>query len=92
MKRQRTHSWGLKSIPWTAFAGIGILVVLGNLDWAMAQSRDCFCTSGGIFPLLLLAACQTMQAFIFHQNGLLGWLLQNLLSFGPLLSFLVATI
>ena len=92
MERQLTHSSGLKSSPWTALAGIAILVVLVNLDWAVAQSRDCLCAYGGIFHLLFLAACQTVQAFILHQNGLWGWLLQTLLSFGPLLSLVVAAI
>lgn len=92
MERQLTHSSGLRSIPWIALAGIGILVVLVNLDWAVAQSGDCFCANGGVFHLLFLAACQTAQAFILHQNGLGGWLLQTLLSFGPLLSFVAAAI
>jgi hypothetical protein len=92
MEMQLTHSSRLKSIPWTALRGIAILVVLVSLDWAVVQSGDCFCANGGIFHLLFLAACQTVQAFILHQHGFLGWLLQTLLSFGPLLSLVVAAI
>jgi hypothetical protein len=89
MERQHTHSPNFKSIAGTALAGLGILVLLGNLDWALAQLRNrCCATAGdalGVLPCLILTACHAMQAYVFDYHGLLGWLIQLLLSIWPLL-------
>jgi hypothetical protein len=96
MQRQHTHSSGLKSIPGGALAGLGILVLLVNVDWAVAQMKNCLCASAidtvGIFPCILLSMCQAVQAYVLEQHGLLGWLLDSLLTCGPLLSVLRAAI
>jgi hypothetical protein len=89
MERQRTHSPSFKSIAGSVLVGLGILIMLGNVDWAIAQLRNCFYAAAGdavgIWPCVLLAGCRAMQAYVFHQHGLIGWLLQMLLSLGPLL-------
>jgi hypothetical protein len=96
MGRQHTHSSGLRSITGIVLVAIGILVLLGNVDWAVGQMKNCLCANAvdtlGIFPCILLSACQAMQAYVLEQNGLLGWLLHSLLTCGPLLSVLEAAI
>jgi hypothetical protein len=96
MGRQHAHSSGLSSITGIAVAGIGILVLLGNVDWAVSQMKNCLCANAidtlGIFPCILLSACPAMQAYVLEQHGLLGWLLHSLLTCGPLLSVLQAAI
>jgi hypothetical protein len=88
MERQHTHSWSLRPTRRAALAGMGILVLLGNMDWAIVQLRNCFCTTAGDAPgilhFLVLWAFQALQAFVFDHRGLLGWLIQTVLSFGPL--------
>jgi len=92
MGRQQTHSSGLRSINGTVLAGIGILVLLGNVDWAVAQMKSCLCANAGdtlgIFPCIFLSVCQAMEAYFLEQHGLLGWLLHSFLTCGPLLSVL----
>ena len=96
MGSQQTHSSGLRSIKGTVLAGVGILVLLGNVDWAVAQMKNCLCANAGetlgIFSCIFLSACQATQAFVLEQHGLLGWLLHSLLTCGPLLSVLGALI
>jgi hypothetical protein len=88
MGRQHTHSSSFKSIAGAALAGLGILVLLANLDWTVAPLRNFFCATAGdtlgILPCLVLSACQAMQAYVIDHHGLLGWLLQMLLSLWPL--------
>ena len=89
MERQRTHSSRVTSTARSALVGFGILAVLGNLGWS-AVLRNSFCGAKagdalGIWPCVLLAGCRAMQAYIFHDHGLLGWLLQTLLSLWPVL-------
>jgi hypothetical protein len=89
MERLYTRSSNLKSIAGTALAGIVVLVLLGNLDCAVAQRENFFCAAAGnvlgILPCLVLAACQAMQTYVFDHHGLVGWLLQMLLSLWTLL-------
>lgn len=96
MERHPTHSSRLRSIHGTILAGIGILVLLGNVDWAVAQMKNCLCVNAaetlGMFPCIFLSACQAVQAYVFEQQGLLGWLLNSLLACVPLLSVLGAAI
>jgi hypothetical protein len=86
MERPHTLSSNLKSIAGTALAGIVVLVLLGNLDCAVAQWDFCAAAGNalGVLPCLALAACQAMQTYVFD-HGLLGWLLQMLLSLWTLL-------
>jgi hypothetical protein len=92
MKRPYTPSLNLKSIAGTTLAGIGVLVLLGNLDCAVAQGENLFCAAAanalGILPCLVPAVCQAMQTYVFDHHGLLGWLLQMLLSLWTLLPVL----
>jgi hypothetical protein len=89
MERQYTRSSNLKSIAGTALAGLGILVLLGNLDCAVAQWENFFCAAAGnalgILPCFVLAAWQATQAYVFDQHGLLECLFPVLLSYWPLL-------
>jgi len=88
MERQHTHSSSSKSIAGTALTWMGILILLGNVGWAEAQVRNFFCAIAGdalgMLPCILLAVCQTAQAYVLDHHGLLGWLLEMLLSLGPL--------
>ena len=88
MERQRTHSSRFNSIAGRALVGLGILAVLGNLGWA-AMLRNSFCATAGdalgIWPCVLLAGCRVMQAYMVHHHGVLGWLLEMLLSLWPML-------
>jgi hypothetical protein len=96
MGRQHTHSSGLRSITGIVLAAIGILVLLGNVDWAVGQMKNCLCANAvdtlGIFSCILFSACQAMLAYVLEQNGLLGWLLHSLLTCWPLLSVSEAAI
>jgi hypothetical protein len=96
MERQHTHSSRLQSIAGTALAVLATTALFGNREWVAEQLGLFFCrTAGnalGELPCLILAACQAMQAYVVDQHGLLGWLLQTLLCFGPLLSVLWAAI
>lgn len=91
MERQHTHSSSFKSIAGTALTWIGILILLGSVDCAFAQLRNCFCATAGdaleILPCLALAGCQAVQAYVFDRHALLGWLLQVLLSLPSLFRF-----
>jgi hypothetical protein len=87
MGRQHTHSSRFKSIG-SAVVGLGILVVLGNLGWSAVLSNSFCRTAGdviGMWPCVILAGCRAMQAYLFQQRGLLGWLVEMLLSLWPLL-------
>jgi hypothetical protein len=89
MERHKAHSSRFTAIARTAIAGIGILILLGNVDRGAAQLRSYFCATAGdapgIWPCVLLAGCRAMQAYMFHHHGVLGWLLEMLLSLWPLL-------
>ena len=88
MERQHTHSPSLRSIAGTTLAGLGILVLFGSLDWAVAGLKNLFCGTAGealrVLPCIMLSACRAMQAGVFDQHGLIECLLRVLLSFLPL--------
>jgi hypothetical protein len=88
MGSQHTHSSRFKSKVGRALVGLGTLVVLGNLGWSAVLRNWSCATAGdalGIWPCVLLAGCRAMEAYVLHQHGLLGWLLQILLLLWPLL-------
>lgn len=89
MERLYTRSTSFKPIAGIALAGLGVLVLLGNLDCTIAQWENFFCAAAGnalgVLPCLALSACQAMQTYVFDDHGLVGWLLQMLLSYWPLL-------
>jgi hypothetical protein len=89
MERLYTRSTSLKPIAGIALAGLGVLALLGNLDCTIAQWENFFCAAAGnglgILPCFILAACQAMQTYVFDHHGLVGWLLQMLLSLWTLL-------
>ena len=88
MERQRTHSQSFKPMAGMALVGLGIFAAFGNLGWAVLL-RNCLCTPAGdalrILPGLVLTACQAVQSCALDHHGLLGWLLQMLVSLWPLL-------
>lgn len=88
----RSHSSSFKSIARTALAGLGIFILSGNLDCALAQLTSCLCaTAGGalgLVPCFVMTACQAMHAYVFDYHGLLQHVLPMLLSSWPLLRFL----
>jgi hypothetical protein len=91
MERQRTRFPSIRSIAGIALAWLGILILLGNVDCAVAQLGNGFCATAGdalgMLPCLVLAGCQAVQAYVFDHHGLVGWLLQVLLSLPPLRLF-----
>jgi len=95
MERQHGHSPRFKSIAGSALVGAGFLALLGNLGWS-ALLRNCFCTTAGdalgVFPCLILAACQAIQAYVLGHHWLLEWVLRMLVSLWPLLPVVGGTI
>jgi hypothetical protein len=92
MERQHAHSLSFKSIAGAALAGLGILVLLRNLDWPVAQVGNFLCGRAvdalGLLPCIVLSAWQTLQAYAFDHQGLFAWPLQMLVLFWPLLHVL----
>jgi hypothetical protein len=92
MERQHTHSSRLKSIAGAAVAGLGILIVLGNLDGQVAQVGNFLgCRAGdalGLLPSIVLSALQALQAYAFDHQGLSACPVRMLVSFMPLLHVL----
>jgi hypothetical protein len=91
MEGQHTHSLSFKSIAEAALAGLGILVLLRNLDWPVAQVESFLCSRAvdalGLLPGIVLSAWQTLQAYAFDQ-GFSACPFQMLVSFWPLLHVL----
>ena len=89
MERQNKQFSRFRSLAGTALAGLGILVLLGNVDCALDQLGSFLCLSAGsalgMLPCVVLAACQAMPAHAPDYQGLWGYLVRILLSFGPLL-------
>jgi hypothetical protein len=92
MEEQHTHSLSFKPIAGAALAGLGILVLLRNLDWSVAQVGSFLCNRAvdalGLLPCIVLPAWQTLQAYAFDHQGLSACPLQMLVSFWPLLHVL----
>lgn len=96
MGRQHTRIAKLRAIAGTVLAGLGMVVLFGNLDWAVAQWKDTYCdTHGagpGMLPSIVLAVWQTMQATGFEQHRLLECFLEILPTFLPLIHALAAAV
>lgn len=96
MGRQHTRTAKLGAIAGTALAGLGIVILFGNLDWAVAQLKDTYCDTHGagleMLPSIVLAAWQTMQATGLEQHRLLECFLQMLPSFWRLIYALAGAV
>jgi hypothetical protein len=92
MEGQHTHSLSFKSIAGVALAGLGILVLLRNLDWPVAQVESFLCSRAvdalRLLPGIVLSAWQTLPAYAFDHQGFSACPLQMLVSFWPLLHVL----
>jgi hypothetical protein len=68
MGRQHTRTAKLGAIAGTALAGLGIVILFGNLDWAVAQLKDTYCdTHGaglGMLPSIVLAVWRLLECFL----------------------------
>jgi len=97
MTRQIARSRGPKSIAGTALLGLGLLILFGNVDVAVAQLG---CPLGntagealGLLPTFILgAASQAFQACVINQPEFLQDLFQMLVSFWLLLFLIVGAL
>jgi hypothetical protein len=96
MTRQRTFSRTPKAIAGAALVGLGLLVLLPNLDGtATATQFGCpfGATAGAAVQVLasvvLTTASQALQALVFHPQRFFQGFLQTLVSFW-LLIFVIA--
>jgi len=92
MATQRTSSRSLKSIVGVTLAGLGMLLLLANMD---ALGASLSATTGhptpeapSLMPAFGLAAMHFVQAYTFDHAGFLAGLRQILLSFWPLILIL----
>jgi hypothetical protein len=96
MERQHTRTPRLRTIAVTGLGGLGIYLLLENLECAAGQLREVFCsiagTGLGVLPSVALAAWQIMQANGFERDRHLECLLQMLPSFWPLIHALAGAI
>ena len=95
MTRQRTFSRPPEAIAGAALVGVGLLVLLGNLDGA-ATALKLSCSLGAtaetavqvLASAVLTTASQALQALLFDHQRFFQGLFQMLLSFW-LLTFLI---
>jgi hypothetical protein len=96
MGRQHTRNARFRAIAGTALAGLGIVILFGNLDWAVAQLKDTYCGAHGaglgMLPSIVLAVWQTMQAIGLEQHRLLVCFLQMLPLFWRLIHALAGAV
>jgi hypothetical protein len=82
MERQHSHSPSFKSFIGMAFAGLGILVLSGSLDWTVSQLRSFLCGAAGnvvgALPYLIPSFWHAMELYVMDQSGPLESLLQML--------------
>ena len=95
MTRQHKPSEILKSITGGPLVGLGLHILLGNVDRAATQlSHSLGTTTGdglGLLPSAVLAASQAAHAYAFDHLWLSQGLLRMLVSFWPLLLVIIGT-
>ena len=96
MGRQHTRTAKVRAIAGTVLAGLGLVDLFGNLDWAIVQLKDTYCDTHeaglGMLPSIVLAVWQTMQATGLEQHRLLECFLQMLPSLWPLIHALAGAV
>jgi hypothetical protein len=96
MGRQHTRTAKLRAIAGTILAGLGMVVLFGNLDWTVGQWKDTYCdTHGaglGMLPSIVLAVWQIMQATGLDHHRLLECFLEILPTFLPLIHALAGAV
>ncbi len=97
MGSQHTRSRNIKSITGAALVGLGLFVLLGNLDVFAAQlSCPLETTAGevlGVLPCVALAAAsEALQACVLDHQQLLEGFVQMLVSFWSLLLVILGTV
>ncbi len=97
MGRQRGHSGNFKSIAGAALVGLGLFVLLGNLDVFAAQSSCPLGTTAGellgVLPSVLLdAASQALQACVLEHQRVSEGFVQMLVSFWSLLLVILGAV
>jgi len=72
MARQQTHSSRVKQVEGSVLVGLGILVVLGSLDWAAARFERTLCGATGealrVLTGIVLSVWQAAQAGVPAQH------------------------
>ncbi len=96
MTRQRKPSEIMKSIAGGTLVGIGLHILLSNVDRAATRlSHPLGASSGealGLVPSAVLAASEAARAYAFDHLGLLHGFLRMLVSLWPLLLVISGTI
>jgi hypothetical protein len=96
MTRQHRSSESLRSIAGGVLVGLGLHILLGNLDRAAAPLRHILGTTAGgalgDLPFVALAASRDMPAYFFHHHSFLQGVLRMLAPFWPLLLVIAGTI
>jgi xanthine/uracil/vitamin C permease (AzgA family) len=96
MTVQQTPFPSPKSIAGAALVGIGLFILLENLDVAATQLNHLLGTTLGealgSLPTVILAASQVLQACAFDHQRFLPALLQVLISFWPLALVIVGAV
>ena len=96
MARQRKPSEIFKSIAGGPLVGIGLHILLGNVDRATTQlTHSLGANTGetlGLLPSAVLAASQASRAYDFDRMELLQGLFRVLVSFWPLLLVVLGAI
>lgn len=85
-----------KSIAGTAFVGVGMFILYGNMAEAVAQLRHVLGANGsealGVLPAVILATSQVAHTCAFDHQGILQCLLRMLISFWPPILVIVGTV
>jgi hypothetical protein len=97
MGRQHRRSRNIKSIAGAALVGLGLFVLLGNLDVFAAQLSCPLGTTAGevleILPCVFLsAASRALQACVLDHQPLLQGFVQMLVSFWSLLLVILGAV
>lgn len=90
MAGQHTNSWVPRSVAGTALAGLGMLILYGNLAGDLARLTHLLGANGsaalGVLPAVILSVPQILQTYAAsHQQLLCGLVEHMFLTSWPLL-------
>lgn len=90
MAGQHTNSWVPRSVAGTALAGLGMLILYGNLAGDLARLTHLLGANGsaalGVLPAVILSVSQILQTYAAsHQQFLRGLVEHMFLTSWPLL-------
>ena len=95
MTSQHKTTENIKAIAGVALVGLGLHILLGNLDRAAAQANHLLGNTAGdalgLLPAVVLASSQAAQAYASDHQVFLQCLLRMLISLWPLLLVIIGT-